>query len=71
MTGVRIDPRKYSVSSLLSFPCRRPIIHAPFAQPSLSVRITAMHSDKQGEMFVVSNTHPATVKSSLGRGEGW
>lgn len=69
MTGVRIDPRKYSVSSLFSFPHRQPITHAPFAQPSLSMRITVMHSDKRGETFVVSNTHPATVKSSLGQEE--
>lgn len=71
MAGVKIDPRRYSVSSLLSFPHQQPVTHDPFAQPFLSVRITAMRSDKQGEMLVVSNTHPATAKSSSGRGEGW
>lgn len=70
MTGVRIDPRKYSVSSLLSFPCRQPIAHAPFAQPSLPLQITVMRSDKLGETFIVCNAPPATVKSSEGWGEG-
>lgn len=30
-----------------------------------------MHSDKWGETFAVSNTHPVTVKSRLGWGRGW
>lgn len=68
--GVRINPRTYSVSPLLSFPRQRPITHAPFAQPFLSARVTAMHSDKRGETFEASNPHPATAKSSSGQGEG-
>lgn len=71
MTGVRIDPRKYSVSLLLSFLCQQLITHTPFAQPSLPMQITAMHSDKPGETFIVCNAPPTTVKSSLGRSEGW
>lgn len=69
--GMRIDPRKYSVSSLLPPPT------ACYSQSvSTALPLRAYHSDalSQAGGDVCSNTHPVTVKSSLGwegGGELW